>query len=66
MMHPYNTQDILSSPGYLGTYSVDQAGLKPRDLPAPASRVLGLKVCATMPVNSESLKTYWTMVSVAP
>lgn len=29
--------------------SVDQAGLKIRDPPASASRVLRLKVCATMP-----------------
>ena len=28
---------------------VDQAGLKLRNLPASASRVLGLKACATMP-----------------
>jgi hypothetical protein len=28
---------------------VDQAGLKLRNLPASASRVLGLKVCATTP-----------------
>ena len=30
------------------THSVDQAGLKLRDLPASASQVLGLKACATM------------------
>jgi hypothetical protein len=35
------------SPGCPGTHSVDQAGLKIRDLPASASQVLGLKVCAT-------------------
>ena len=35
-----------------GTHSVDQAGLELRNLPACASRVLGLKVCATMPVLS--------------
>jgi hypothetical protein len=40
---------FLYSPGCPGTYSVDQAGLKLRNLPASASRVLGLKVCATMP-----------------
>jgi hypothetical protein len=39
----------LCSPGCPGTHSVDQAGLKPRNLPASASRVLGLKACATMP-----------------
>jgi hypothetical protein len=37
----------LYSPGCPGTHSVDQAGLKLRNPPASASRVLGLK--ATMP-----------------
>jgi hypothetical protein len=32
-----------------GTHFVDQAGLGLRNLPASASRVLGLKACATMP-----------------
>uniref|UniRef100_A0A8C6GEU2 K Homology domain-containing protein n=1 Tax=Mus spicilegus TaxID=10103 RepID=A0A8C6GEU2_MUSSI len=35
------------SPGCPGTHSVDHAGLKLRDPPASASRVLGLRVCAT-------------------
>jgi hypothetical protein len=39
----------LYSPGCPGTHSVDQAGLKLRDLPASASQVLGLKACATTP-----------------
>jgi hypothetical protein len=39
----------LYSPGCPGTHSVDQAGLELRNLLASASRVLGLKVCATMP-----------------
>jgi hypothetical protein len=39
----------LYSPGCPGTHFVDQAGLELRNLPASASRVLGLKVCATMP-----------------
>jgi hypothetical protein len=39
----------LCSPGCLGTHSVEQAGLELRNLPASASWVLGLKVCATMP-----------------
>jgi hypothetical protein len=39
----------LCSPGCPGTRSVDQAGLKLRNLPASASRVLGLKACATTP-----------------
>jgi hypothetical protein len=39
----------LYSPGCPGTHFVDQAGLELRDLPASASQVLGLKVCATTP-----------------
>jgi hypothetical protein len=39
----------LYSPGCPGIHSVDQAGLELRNLPACASRVLGLKACATMP-----------------
>jgi hypothetical protein len=38
----------LCSPGCPRTHSVDQAGLELRDLPASASRVLRLKVCATI------------------
>jgi hypothetical protein len=38
----------LCSPGCPGTHSVDQAGLELRNPPASASRVLGLKACATM------------------
>ena len=39
----------LYSPGYPGTHSVDQAGPEIRNRPASASasKVLGLKVCAT-------------------
>jgi hypothetical protein len=37
----------LYSPGCPGTHFVDQAGLEFRNLPASASRVLGLKACAT-------------------
>jgi hypothetical protein len=36
----------LCSPGCPETHSVDQAGLKFRNPPASASRVLGLKACA--------------------
>jgi hypothetical protein len=39
----------LCSPGCPGTHFVDQAGLERRSLPASASRVLGLKACATTP-----------------
>jgi hypothetical protein len=38
---------FLYSPGCPGTHSVDQAGLKIRNLPSSASQMLGLKVCAT-------------------
>jgi hypothetical protein len=37
----------LCSPGCPGTHCVDQAGLELRNPPASASRVLGLKACAT-------------------
>jgi hypothetical protein len=40
---------FLCSPGCPGTHFVDQAGLKLRNLPASASRVLGLKAFATTP-----------------
>jgi hypothetical protein len=39
----------LCSPGCPGTHSVDQAGLELRNLPASASRVLGLKAHTTTP-----------------
>jgi hypothetical protein len=39
----------LYSPDCPGTHFVDQAGLELRNLPASASRVLELKVCATTP-----------------
>jgi hypothetical protein len=39
----------LSSPSCPGTHSVNQVGLKLRNLPASASQVLGLKVCTTRP-----------------
>jgi hypothetical protein len=38
----------LYIPGCPGTHSIDQAGLKIRNPPVSASRVLGLKVCAIM------------------
>jgi hypothetical protein len=40
---------FLCSPGCPGTHSEDHAGLKLRDLPASASRVLGLKASSTTP-----------------
>jgi hypothetical protein len=39
-----------------GTHFVDQAGLELRNPPASASRVLGLKVCATTPGDRKILK----------
>jgi hypothetical protein len=48
-IHTWFFQDRVSlcSPDCPGTHSVDQAGLKLRNLPASASPVLGLKACAT-------------------
>jgi hypothetical protein len=37
----------LYSPGCAGTHSVDQASLELRNPPASASKMLGLKACAT-------------------
>jgi hypothetical protein len=37
----------LYSPGCSGTHFVDQTGLKLRNLPASAFKVLGLKACAS-------------------
>jgi hypothetical protein len=39
----------LYSPGCPRTHFVGQTGLELRNLPASASRVLGLKACATTP-----------------
>jgi hypothetical protein len=50
----------LCSPGCPGTHSVDQAGLKLRNPPASASRVLGLKACAT---TARPLPTFWGLCS---
>jgi hypothetical protein len=46
----------LCSPGCPGTHFVDQAGLELRNPPASASRVLGLKVCATTPGSGSAFK----------
>jgi hypothetical protein len=45
----------LCSPGCPGTHFVDQAGLELRNPPASASRVLGLKACATTPGERDIL-----------
>jgi hypothetical protein len=51
MLDRFFFQDRVSlcSPGCPGTHFVDQAVLELRNLPASASRVLGLKACATTP-----------------
>jgi hypothetical protein len=55
----------LFSPGCPGTHFVDQAGLKLRNPPASASRVLGLKACATTPgENHPVLKLHTVVVTV--
>jgi hypothetical protein len=43
----FETGFLCCSPGCPGTHFIDQAGLELRNLPASASRVLGLKACAT-------------------
>jgi hypothetical protein len=57
----------LYSPGYPGTHFVAQAGLELRNPPASASRVLGLKACATMPGFSQYLNhlEFWDSLYVA-
>jgi hypothetical protein len=42
------TGPFLYSPGCPGTHFVDQDGIELENAPASASRVLGLKACATM------------------
>jgi hypothetical protein len=44
------------SPGCPETHFVDPAGLELRNLPASASQVLGLKVCATTTQPAQFLK----------
>jgi hypothetical protein len=50
----------LYSPGCPGTHFVDQAGLELRNLPASASRVLGLKASATMASSLHLLLSFNT------
>jgi hypothetical protein len=56
----------LCSPGCPGTHSVDQAGLEIRNPPASASRVLGLKACATTPSSKLCFKQGSTTELCAP
>ena len=48
-MNFFQDRVSLFSPGCPETHSVDQTGLKLRNLPASASRMLGLKAYATTP-----------------
>jgi hypothetical protein len=43
----FQARVFLCSPGCPGTHFIDQAGFELRNVPASASRVLGLKACAT-------------------
>jgi hypothetical protein len=54
----------LCSPGCPGTHFVDQAGLKFRNPSASASRVLGLKACATMPGMNSYLRDMIPWLSI--
>jgi hypothetical protein len=45
----FRDRGSLYSPVCPGAHFVDQAGLQLKNLPASASRVLGLKACATTP-----------------
>ena len=53
----------LCSPGYPRTHSIDQAGLKHRDLSASASQVLGLKVRPTNRLLSLNFQFSCVLVS---
>jgi hypothetical protein len=54
----------LYSPGCPGTHSVDQAGLKLRNPPASASRVLGLKAFATTPGPFPTFKSSQIAITI--
>ena len=54
----------LHSPGCPGTHFVDQAGIELRNLPASASRVLGLKACGTMPGLTMIFKDFFSYLHV--
>ena len=56
-VYSFRDRVSLCSPGRLGTHSVDQAGLE-LSPPASASRVLGLKACATTPGALSTLTCY--------
>jgi hypothetical protein len=48
-------------PGCPETHSVDQAGLKLRNLPASASEVLGLKACTTIAWQQAVFELHWVL-----
>jgi hypothetical protein len=54
---PFSRQGFSGGPGGPGTHFVDQAGLELRNPPASASRVLGIKACATTPGEMGILST---------
>jgi hypothetical protein len=54
----------LYSPGCPGTYFVDQADLELRNLPASASRVLGLKACTTTPGFLSAFYYYFSLIGI--
>jgi hypothetical protein len=54
----------LYSPGCPGAHFVDQAGLELKNLPASASRVLGLKACSTTPGSWQLLN--WQKIFTNP
>jgi hypothetical protein len=64
-------QDRISlySSGCPGTHSLDQTGLELRNPPASASRVLGLKACATTPCHyailEYQLHSWWRALTKA-
>jgi hypothetical protein len=54
MLFFFQDRVSMCSPGCPGIHSVDQAGLKLRNLPASASQVLGLKVSPPLPGYTSS------------
>jgi hypothetical protein len=61
----YQDRVTLYGPGCPGTHSVDQAGLELRNLPASASRVLGLKAWPTTLWPQSVFKAFWHYILFA-
>jgi hypothetical protein len=55
----------LCSPSCPGTHFVDQAGLELRNLPASASRVLGLKAWPPLPGSDELLFSLLAIIEMS-